>query len=451
MKYLIFGAGVSGRLALHFLGYWRTECFIANSISEEVDGKRVHLYSELLPKIKEGGYIVAVASDKYYVDMVRQLQGDGVERYFVFREKDVGEITDAYPKYQLYRKNEWKTYTDILSLNHVENYKKIVVLGNNYYLPYLIAELAFLAGLEKIEGVIRTQEGRMHTLGIKEISYGEIPDDADCMIVNEKRQNSPLAERALDASAKKIAIINIFGVETVIPQFYHPELEKYKDIHKGKRCFIIGNGPSLTVSDLDTLYEHQEICFAFNKIFKIYDRTKWRPKYYGISDADVIPGCMCELPRMKETVFLSDEFHRIYDNRMDGAAYFHWIVEEYYPQMPGFSEDITRGTYFGYSVVYDIGLQFAAYMGFREIYLLGVDNSFTEDLTDQKNHFLPDYFEEEEKERYRFNRPHPKEISRAYEKAELYSKQRGIRIYNATRGGALEVFERVDFDGLFAE
>ena len=37
----------------------------------------------------------------------------------------------------------------------------------------------------------------------------------------------------------------------------------------------------------------------------------------------------------------------------------------------------------------------------------------------------------------------------AYRAAEEMSYKRGIRIYNATRGGKLETFERVDFDEIF--
>ena len=37
----------------------------------------------------------------------------------------------------------------------------------------------------------------------------------------------------------------------------------------------------------------------------------------------------------------------------------------------------------------------------------------------------------------------------AYQAAEKYAEEHGIKIYNATRGGRLEVFERVDFDSLF--
>lgn len=37
----------------------------------------------------------------------------------------------------------------------------------------------------------------------------------------------------------------------------------------------------------------------------------------------------------------------------------------------------------------------------------------------------------------------------AFEKAKEYADGHGIKIYNATRGGKLEVFERVNFDALF--
>ena len=47
------------------------------------------------------------------------------------------------------------------------------------------------------------------------------------------------------------------------------KLARLKNIHTGKRCFIIGNGPSLTSSDLDKLRDNNEICFGFNRIFYI--------------------------------------------------------------------------------------------------------------------------------------------------------------------------------------
>ena len=41
------------------------------------------------------------------------------------------------------------------------------------------------------------------------------------------------------------------------------------------------------------------------------------------------------------------------------------------------------------------------------------------------------------------------ELQTAFEAAEKLSGKYGMKLYNATRGGKLEAFERVDFDSLF--
>ena len=68
-------------------------------------------------------------------------------------------------------------------------------------------------------------------------------------------------------------------------------LRECKDIHKGKRAFIIGNGPSLTKEDLEMLTN--EITFASNRIYKMFDDTEWRPKYFTISDDGVARSGSC--------------------------------------------------------------------------------------------------------------------------------------------------------------
>ena len=53
------------------------------------------------------------------------------------------------------------------------------------------------------------------------------------------------------------------------------------------------------------------------------------------------------------------------------------------------------------------------------------------------------------KENEKRNIPQLHNSLQAYKKAEIYSRRNDFRIFNATRGGKLEVFERVDFDSLF--
>jgi hypothetical protein len=63
-------------------------------------------------------------------------------------------------------------------------------------------------------------------------------------------------------------------------------LKQFKNLHPGERCFIIGNGPSLTPEDLAKL--KSEISFGSNKIYLAFDQTEWRPSYYVVEDDHMI-------------------------------------------------------------------------------------------------------------------------------------------------------------------
>lgn len=237
----------------------------------------------------------------------------------------------------------------------------------------------------------------------------------------------------------------------------HPELQKFRDIHRGKRIFLVGNAPSLRTEDLDRLYENHEICFAFNGIHKIFGRTKWRPDYYGIVD---FYGFLLNRDRLKKipgTHFLWDIFCP-WLNREEAESgdnhFFHYERTGFTTTMPEFSEDITKGVYLGYSSVYDIGLQFAAYMGASEIYLLGIDHNYPNKKGHEGNHF-EGYLDPGERRLEFFpleniQKGYEKDkVELSFQKAKQYANACGLKIYNATRGGHLEVFERVSFDELF--
>jgi hypothetical protein len=95
-------------------------------------------------------------------------------------------------------------------------------------------------------------------------------------------------------------------------------------------------------------------------------------------------------------------------------------------------------------------LQLAAYLGFDEIYLLGVDHSNQFAEIRESSHF-EGYLTENEMEFYESKgmRNYRANVDLAYQKAERHALRNGFRIYNATRGGELETFKRVDFDSLF--
>ena len=82
------------------------------------------------------------------------------------------------------------------------------------------------------------------------------------------------------------------------------KLAALKDKHKGQRCFVIGNGPSLRISDLDRLKD--EITFASNKIYLAFEETDWRPTYYTAVDRLVIESLHEVISHLDLTKLLPD-------------------------------------------------------------------------------------------------------------------------------------------------
>lgn len=454
MQYIIFGAGQTGKNAMAFLDYWRVACFAANSPCEPIDNKKVVSYSEMLDMVEHGDYVIVVASARYNAEMVAQLKSDGVKKFFVFHDAAPSEIWTVYPAYRLHRQTVFVPYVKAVSMLGIEKYKRIAIYGDNFFLPYLISEIAFQNDFKNIVGIVKTTgNNSISTLGLPTVSLDEVWNDIDCLVINERRCNIKNLE-ALEDRFRTFDFMDIYDIEPHIPEFYHPELAKYKDIHKGKRCFVIGNGPSLRIEDLDKLYAHGEICFGFNKIYRVYDKTKWRADYLGFSDDTIMEDCKEEISELSKryTILLTDAFQRTFGTFFENGIYAHEIMESYYPNMPRFSMDVRFGTFWGGTSVYEVGLQWAVYMGFAKIYLLGVDCFYQgKTVGDKKNYFLDNYCEEWEKGMFKL------EISdmvvpmmkTSFESAELYSRRHGFRIFNATRGGKLEAFERVDFDSLF--
>jgi hypothetical protein len=132
--------------------------------------------------------------------------------------------------------------------------------------------------------------------------------------------------------------------------------------------------------------------------------------------------------------------------------FFYSNRKEFYPGLPLFSEDASNALGEGYTVTYN-AIQIAVYMGFKEIYLLGVDHSYAVNLkadntvekkeTKSYSDILSDGIDKVD------NLPRIDYSTLAYTAAEKYAREHDIKIYNATRGGALEIFPRVDFDSLF--
>lgn len=226
------------------------------------------------------------------------------------------------------------------------------------------------------------------------------------------------------------------------------DIKTLKNIHLNKRCFIIGNGPSLTAEDLDKL--KNEITFAFNRIYYIFDKTDWRPTYYCSEDDKTIFKSKEEINNLKiGNKFFPVNFPWDYKIHFRNAKYYIFRFGDRNVE-PKFSQDIVKGIYWGNTVAYT-AIQMAVYMGIKEIYLLGVDHNFSKMVNDKGEIVIDNTSKDYFTEKYNVDKkdlyiPNIEVSTRAFTAAKKYADKHNIKIFNATRGGKLEVFERVDFD-----
>lgn len=454
MQYVIFGAGKWGSMALSFLGIPRVQCFIDNyRAGTEYCGKETFDFESLLRMDLEE-IIVVIASRYHYIEMEMQLKEHHIQRYFLFYENHLGLWTQMLPFSYLNKQFELVSYNRLLTAYDITKYRHVAILGANELVPYLISEIAFHNRIENLCEVIKFDDDEYQTLGIECTKWNGSLKDIDCLIINCPRCQPGLDE-VLGKVRKETDIIDLYDADLIEPSFYHPELKKYKDMCKGKRVFVIGSGPSLTIEDLNKLHQNKEICIASNKMYRVYDQTDFRADFYVMEDQDAIEDSSEDLKNIPGNLFIGDGYHVERPNYvMKEMQYFHTILAfpGFLPNYPKFSSDFSKGLYRGGTVTYS-SLQLAVYLGAREIYLLGIDHSYVNDPGAEENHFIKNYLTEKEKEsfrkRYKIIRYEADNATKAYEAAEIYSRSHGFRIYNATRGGRLEAFERVDLDRLF--
>jgi len=199
------------------------------------------------------------------------------------------------------------------------------------------------------------------------------------------------------------------------------------------------------MEDLEKIQQSGIDSFGMNLIYKIYHNTTWSPTYYIFSDYNMIRQYYDEIALLRQdNLFIKNFYYMEETPVLPDANYYPGYAERCYLEKQRFADDITKAVYGGYTVMYD-ALQIAIYMGYKKIYLIGADFSYLGDPAAKGNHF---YDEKVGDKRMIAGKPHIYITLAAMQKAENYAKEHNIEIYNATRGGKLEVFPRVDLDSL---
>jgi hypothetical protein len=238
-----------------------------------------------------------------------------------------------------------------------------------------------------------------------------------------------------------------------------PDFERWtriKDSYKGKRAFLIGNGPSLNSMPLYLL--RNEFTIGFNRINLLEERLDWLPTFYATIDDRVLLDSVHEisndLSRYKY-VFLPDlhPYNINFRKKFPPTDNLLWLFLDKLE----FSSNLP---YAGINkTVANVGLQILAYMGFSPIYIIGVDLEYSDHKTVQKlnkrdwvssqdddpNHFDPRYFGKGRA----YHHPRMEETFVRFEEGKRFFDKLGVEIYNAGVRGKLNVFPRVEFRELF--
>ena len=225
------------------------------------------------------------------------------------------------------------------------------------------------------------------------------------------------------------------------------KLKFLKNSYMDKRIFIIGTGPSLQVDDVKKL--KNEYTMGLNSFVTGIKEFGYEPSFYGFTDVEVVNDIWTKevMALSKSIVFMPTR--RWYNPKVKKALLDKQNVVEY-PMIEGhqwmnfakkvpkdFSKDASREVYFGYTCAYAM-LQLAVYMGFKEIYLLGMDCNYPANVQC--------FGEVRDQDKIKAGSNAGQYFMIAWEEAKKYCDANGIKIYNATRGGKLEVFPRVNFD-----
>jgi hypothetical protein len=222
-------------------------------------------------------------------------------------------------------------------------------------------------------------------------------------------------------------------------------LRTFQDRHRGQRCFIIGNGPSLKQTDLSLLQD--EYTFGLNRIYLLFDEMGFSTKYYISINRLVLEQFAGEIAAQVPCPRFTSWEHRDIVRTLPDM---HFV---YRHNAASFSRDVTRGVWGGTTVTY-VAMQLAFYMGFQKVILIGVDHSFatkgkahTTVISEggDPNHFDPSYFGKG----VRWQLPDLDTSEFAYGLARKNYKDAGREIVDATIGGQLQVFEKIDFYSLF--
>ena len=289
--------------------------------------------------------------------------------------------------------NEYRARLILLNKLNVE--RPVKKLVNQALRRYVIEENPRRAIFELVASLVGLRKGLIQsglTTGNKGIDF-----NFGSRILNEKSKKP----------YKNITFDKLLPApEEQLPRAYFTALKKFRNAYSGQDCLIICNGPSLKRTRLGLFKNMPSFCV--NSTFILQDQLGFKPHFYTVEDNHVVDDNIEEIKKMVSGVkFFPDKYRAKLGDAKD-LFYLPTVWDCYWTskvahENPEFSTDITRGIYTGQTVTY-LNLQLAYFMGFKRVFIVGldfsyaipqgskIDNNSIDHDDDDPNHFHPDYF-----------------------------------------------------------
>ena len=230
-----------------------------------------------------------------------------------------------------------------------------------------------------------------------------------------------------------------------------------------KKCFIIGSGPSIGNQNLNLLLNHFTI--VHNTFYSINKNYDFHPSLYVVEDILVAEDNKEELNKIFDVDLIVPYRLKNFIKPRKNVNYINFDYSYLDSAKDNdhesldfkFSNNIQDKAYWGGTVVY-LSMQIAYYLGFKEIYLLGVDLSYSipksakiegnviTSTEDNSNH-VGDMYGKGKK----WHLPKTDRMKSAIEFATEFLISNGVKVYNCSPKSTIKGAKNINFNEIFLD
>lgn len=224
-------------------------------------------------------------------------------------------------------------------------------------------------------------------------------------------------------------------------------IPEFRNRYLGEDCFLLANGPSLNAVDLERANKYHLI--GLNKVHLLLERAKLDLTFHVAINRLVIEQSWKEFALLDCPSFLS--YRPAVSCVQESPNVNYFLTEQM--AVPRFSRVYDEPIWEGWTVTY-AALQLAFFMGFQNVFLVGLDHSFKASGAPNEeqamggadpNHFDPRYFAGS-----RWHLPDLEGSEMAYQVALFAFERSGRSIYDATEKGHCRIFPRISLEEAYS-